>query len=195
MERKIKSERGRKFVKVLILNGNPKSELSKFDQYLVTLTQVLQSKGSDWDVQLLNLRELKLHDCIGCYSCWLKTPGICCFKDDQETILKEYIASDVVLFASPVVMGFSSSLLKRVKERLLPMVHPFLCITGDRTGHLRRYGHYPAVGLLLDGEGELDKDSREIIEKVYKSAASIKFLFTKDTTSSPEEVAYAIDYF
>lgn len=178
-------------MKVLILNGNPKAENHKFDQYIGELAEELRKKGSSSVV--LNLREMRVNHCIGCYTCWLKTPGKCVFNDDGPKILKEYIDSDLVLYASPLIMGFISSLLKSVQERCLPLVHPFLRVENDRMRHLSRYDKYPAIALLLDQTGEFDQVSSEIVEKVFRSSNSRKFLFTKTIENSPEEVAYAIN--
>lgn len=175
-------------MKIVILNGNPKPENREFEDYLEKLSSILTEKGNE--TVILNLREMKINYCTGCYTCWLKTPGICVFKDDGPRILEEYINSDLVLFASPVIMGFVSALLKSVQERLLPLVHPFLCVNDDRMQHVPRYDKYPALALLLDKPGKYEA---EIIDKVFKSSRSRKFLFTETTDHRPEEVAYAIN--
>ena len=177
-------------MKILILNGNPKQGNSEFDQYLTILNQTLTENSHD--VTLFTLREMNLNDCIGCYSCWLKTPGLCCFKDDHEPIIRAYLASDIVLLASPIIMGFVSSLLKRVNDRLLPIMHPFLKMTQDRMTHVHRYDRYPSIGLLLDHDPEFGEVSQAIIGKVYGSS-SRKLSFMMDTTNSQKEVAYAIN--
>jgi len=178
-------------MKVLILNGNPKAENHKFDEYIKELAGVLRKTGNSTVV--LNLREMKVNYCIGCYTCWLKTPGSCVFKDDGPHILKEYLNSDFVLYASPLIMGFISSLLKTVQERCLPLVHPFLYVNKDRMQHLSRYDKYPAIALLLDYTDKFDQASSEIVEKVFRSSNNRKFLFTKTMENSPEEVAYALN--
>lgn len=178
-------------MKILILNGNPKSDYKKFEEYVEKLSSELAKVGNE--VVVLNLNEMKINYCIGCYSCWLKTPGKCIFNDDGPRILTEYLDSDIVLFASPVIMGFVSSLIKSVQERLLPTVHPFLCIKENRMQHIPRYDKYPFTALLLDQAEESDPISSEIIDKIFRSSRSGKFLFTKTMDNSPEEVAYAIN--
>lgn len=156
-------------MKILILNGNPKEEGAEFDTYLNGLKDSLQNKQHT--VGLIMLRDFELHDCIGCYTCWLKTPGICCFKDGMEDILKEYLAADVVILASPIIMYYISALLKRVNDRLLPFGHPFLVLKENRMSHVPRYSHYPKTTLLLGNNEKLDSEGFKLIEMVYSNSS------------------------
>lgn len=178
-------------MKIVILNGNPNQENQSFDQYLGKLTSLLVAQGHQ--PVMFQLRDLNIHPCIGCYSCWLKTPGECVFKDDVPSILKKYINSDLVIFATPIVMGFMSSSLKAVQERTHPLALPFLYFKDDRTQHVPRYEKYPAYGVLLEKSSQYDEVSAEIIDKVFRSGKTRNFAFTKTTESNPEEVAYAIN--
>lgn len=174
--------------KILIINGNPKEENKNFDAYCNGLEQIFTQQGNE--VRIITLREKNISDCIGCYACWLKTPGICALKDDQEEILKGYVWSDFILLASPVIMGFVSALLKKQNDRMLPLIHPYLKLNDDRMTHFARYGKNFQVGLLLDDSNNLDEDALEIIEKVYS-----RMVFTKTMKDSVEEVAYEINNF
>ena len=158
--------------KILILNGNPKEEKEDFDNYCEKLKDCLISKGDS--VTMINLRNKKIQDCIGCYACWLKTPGICALKDDQEEILKGYVNSDLVILASPIIMGFVSAKIKTANDRMIPLVHPFLKLEGDRMSHYPRYDKDYKIGLLLEKNTDTDEDDMAIITKVYNRAVFIK---------------------
>ncbi|WP_027400201.1 flavodoxin family protein [Anaerovorax odorimutans] len=161
-------------MKILILNGNSKTEYMDFENYINELKSFLEQK--DNDVKIINIRNYQLHDCIGCYQCWLKTPGHCCFHDGMESILKEYLKSEVVVMASPIVMGFISSLTKRFSDRMLPLVHPFLIMREDRMGHIMRYNKLPKQVLLLDESNELD-----FVKEIYgNSQRDIRNIFNTD---------------
>lgn len=127
-------------MKYLILNGQTKEDAvldSSFGKYLDQLKYALMEKRQEVVYYELNNHTIK--DCIGCYNCWLKTPGICIWKDDMVSILEETVVSDVVIIASPVKMSFISSHAKRIKDRQLPLVHPYLKMNEDRMGHIMRY--------------------------------------------------------
>jgi len=103
-------------MKITILNGNPDPDNQKFDDYLNNLIKFLEL--SDNSVVDFKLREMKIRHCRGCFSCWVKTPGQCIYKDDSHDICREYINSDFILFASPLVMGFTSAVLKIAMDKL-----------------------------------------------------------------------------
>jgi multimeric flavodoxin WrbA len=175
-------------MKVLVLNGNPRKENTRFDEWLDRLKDKLAAGKSE--VLIVKLRDKKINFCIGCYTCWLKTPGICVHKDDMPDILAEYVNSDVVLYASPLVMGNISYQLKAVQERLIPTILPYLCIKDNRMQHPQRYAKTQSVALLL-GEKE-DPGEVSVVEKIF-SANRRRQLFVKTMDSDISEVAHAIN--
>lgn len=177
-------------MKIVILNGNPKADNKNFDEYLNKLSSILKGQGNE--TLILKLRNMNINNCIGCYDCWLKTPGVCIFKDDGPKILTEYINADFVLFTSPIIMGFMSSLLKKVQERTHPLSLPFLHIKEDRIQHVPRYEKYPNLGVILEKSNN-DDASVEVLKKVFKSGKGRKFVFVKTMDSNIEEVAYEIN--
>jgi hypothetical protein len=181
-------------MKVTILNGNPHAENASFDRYLQALSEQLVSHGHK--VTIFTLRELNVKHCIGCFGCWIKTPGECVVKDDSSNICREYINSDLVLFASPVIMGFTSAVLKKVHEKLLPLLHPYFELVDRETHHVRRYEKYPLMALLLEKGENIDQEDIDIICDIYKRDAinfKTTFSFTSLTSKPVEEVANEID--
>ncbi len=178
-------------MKILIINGNPKRDFSAFDLYLEELKDHLT--GKDIAVNTLFLRDFSLHDCIGCYSCWLKTPGICFHRDGMELILKEFLSSDIVILASPIIMGFVSASLKCFNDRLIPLGHPFLYLKEDRMAHIPRYSYYPQVVLLLEDQGPINDNAVSLIREVYqRSSRGLKQVFTtrNDVMGIVNEIAH-----
>ncbi len=124
-------------MKVTVLNGNPDADNVHFDDYLKNLSALLESNNHA--VTVLRLREMDIRYCIGCFGCWVKTPGECSnAADDTHTIRREFINSNLVLFASPIIMGFTSALLKRAHERLLPLLLPYSRFFDDKRTELAR---------------------------------------------------------
>ena len=90
-------------MKILILNGNPKDD-TKFDEYIDQLSSAL--KLSNHIVTIQTLKDMDIRYCIGCFGCWVKTPGECSIAaDDTRDIRKAYMNSDLVIFVSPIIMG------------------------------------------------------------------------------------------
>ena len=179
---------------ITILNGNPAPENVSFDGYLGRLVTALQSGGHA--VTLLQLRDMDIHYCTGCWGCWVKTPGECVAKDDSAEVCRAAIHSDLVLHASPVIMGFYSALLKKAADKMIPLVPPYVTVDQGEAHHVARYGKYPLMGLLLQRGEDTDDEDIEIIQEVHsRTALNFKSsLAITCTTDDPiEEVAREID--
>lgn len=181
-------------MKITILNGNPNADDVTFDDYLKELSDLLESSNNT--VIILKLREIDVRYCIGCFGCFVKTPGECVTRDGSRDICREYINSDLVLFASPVIMGFTSALLKKTQDRLLPLIHPYFELFQNQMHHIPRYDKYPLTGLLLEKGKDTDEEDVKIVSDIYRRDAinlNTSLCFTKLTTDSVEEIANEIN--
>jgi multimeric flavodoxin WrbA len=150
-------------MKITILNGNPR--VSELDEYLAKIKSSLEIKGHT--VNQLDLRDLSLRYCIGCWGCWTKTPGLCSNPDDSPEMDRAVIQSDFVLWAAPLKMGFPSELLKRANDKHLPLIHPYMVVDQGEAHHLRRYPTSPRVGQLLEKEADTDARDLQIVTNIY----------------------------
>jgi len=179
-------------VNVTILDGARLTDAS-FSAYVTDLERCLRTAGHA--VERLPLRDLNIRQCLGCWGCWVKTPGECVLKDDGERICRSVLSSDVTLFAAPLVMGFPTALLKRAVDRLIPLIHPYLAVVRGEIHHRKRYRRYPALALLVQrGDGDTSEDL-DVVEQVFRRTAlnfKSRLLFAHDTTTSIEEVADAL---
>ncbi len=179
---------------VTILNGNPHADNLQFEEYLKRLHAELEKGGSH--VAALTLREMKIRHCTGCWGCWVKTPGECLAKDDSADVCRAVINADWVIFASPMVMGFPSTLLKKTVDKLIPLVHPYIVVEGGEAHHQARYPSYPAFGLLLEREPSGDEEDIAITSTIFsRTARNIKssLKFTRLTNQPVAEVAHEIN--
>ncbi len=66
--------------------------------------------------ELINLRELKIHDCTGCRKCL--EMGNCCINDDMTNkVIPSLLKSQIVIIATPVHFDNVSALIKRFMDR------------------------------------------------------------------------------
>lgn len=73
------------------------------------------------NVKEFYLQTMNIHGCLGCDNCSKTYKGNsdpCVQKDDMTEIYKAFVASDVVVFASPVYFWTISGPLKTVTDRL-----------------------------------------------------------------------------
>jgi multimeric flavodoxin WrbA len=169
-------------MKITILNGSPQP--GALDQYIAQLKPVLETGGHT--VTQLDLRELTLRYCVGCWGCWVKTPGECSNRDDSPEMGRAVINADFVLWAAPLKMGFPSELLKRANDKHLPLIHPYMEVDQGEAHHLKRYPRYPRLGLLLEPEADTDPCDLQIITDIHCRTAlnfktRLEFSLTTDT--------------
>jgi len=155
-------------MKVLIIDGNTGFD-SKYEEYLKSF--ILENETSGNEVNVFTLRDLNLDYCTGCWSCWVKTPGQCIFPDDTDLVRKEMINSQLVIFVSPLIMGYPTYLIKMVQDKMIPLVHPYIEIINGECHHESRYKKYPQLGLLYYPESNTDDDDLNIIHDLYKRLA------------------------
>jgi len=134
-------------VKVFAINSSPRGEgQSKTELMLNSLLEGMGDAGAD--VEVVALREKKIKNCIGCFTCWTKSPGLCIHKDDMANgLLEKWQQSDIVVYATPLYNYTMSALLKTFLERTLPSVLPFFEIHEGRMFHPLR-GPRPAMVML-----------------------------------------------
>lgn len=172
---------------ITILNGEPETSTA-FDWYVSSFARTLEAAGNELTV--LDLRDLELTNCSGCWGCWVKTPGECVKRDDGEAICRAAIGSDLVILAAPMIMGFTSALLKRAGDRLIPLVHPYLVIEGGEVHHRARYGHYPLFGLLVGAGPDTDDEDIAITRDLWARTArnmKSKLVFTTVVGEMPSD--------
>jgi multimeric flavodoxin WrbA len=181
-------------MRITIYNANDSTEQSELDSRVLELSELL---GKSHEVSTVTLKDLDLKYCTGCWSCWVKTPGRCHIQDDIAQVHHSYINSDLVIFAAPMRMGFPSSLLKKMNDRLVPMVHPYIELVNDECHHEPRYEKYPYWGMILGEEdGGMESDMDMVREIYERTALNIKssLLFSCSTSSTAKEIAYEIDH-
>lgn len=126
---------------ILVINGSPKGE--KSNSQILTETFLTGAKREGATVETLYVKDLNIHDCTGCYTCWTKTPGKCVFKDDMQNLLEKMGEADTVILATPLYHHGMTARLKKVIERTLPMVYPYIVNINGRYSHPTRSNKQP----------------------------------------------------
>jgi len=158
-------------MKITFLNGNPAP--SAFDAYLTNLQSALAAEGHT--VTRIDLRDQALRYCVGCWGCWVKTPGECLSQDYSVVMDQAVINSDFTLWAAPLKMGYPAALLKMAMDKHLPLIHPYMVVDQGEAHHQKRYERYPRVGLLVEKEADTDERDLQIVTDLYcRTALNMK---------------------
>lgn len=131
---------------------------------------ILIKECTDVPIQALHtfdLSETKINDCVGCWSCWWKTPGRCIYKD-LEIFYREYVNADKAIFYVKLHEGFISSKLKSLFDRMIPLFLPYTSFSKGGTFHTPRYPKYPDIEFYYDYDFKFEEDYNIFYDYVYK---------------------------
>jgi multimeric flavodoxin WrbA len=181
-------------MEILLLNGSPTGS-GLMESYIDKLSQPLMA--AKHSVNQVVLRDLQVKHCLGCWACWVKTPGQCVHKDDVESVLRLILKADLLILASPLILGYPSAVLKQFMDRMIPLVHPYIVLDHGECHHQARYKVYPKMGLLLEKEADTDAEDIEIVRDLFgRVARNMKTMlqFTHTTDEDLQEVCDEINH-
>lgn len=107
--------------------------------------------------------------CIGCFGCWVKTPGKCVIKDRCDVIPSYMAQSDEVIIISPIMYGGYSQNIKAVMDRSIGYLLPYFRIVNGEMHHQMR--HKKSILFRVHFYGKCDKNERDIAERLVKANA------------------------
>lgn len=103
-------------------------------------------------------KDNKIHKCMGCFGCWVRTPGQCVIKDEFQK-MGEWIASaDKVVIISRCVYGSYSPFVKNVLDRSISYIHPYFTKRNGEVHHRSRYHRQQKFEIIFYGEQILSEE-------------------------------------
>lgn len=127
------------------------------------LGDVLRERGDD--VEVFALRNEKIAHCIGCFGCWVETPGVCRAADRGRDAVKAMVDAETVVVVTPVTFGGYSSTLKRIVDRWIPVLLPFFEPHEGEIHHPLRYGRFPRL-VVVGVKPDCDPAEAELFRAV-----------------------------
>lgn len=138
-------------------------ESSTADSIVHLILDAIQSKHPEDLIEIIDMSEKEIKPCIGCFNCWVKTPGVCVHKDEMSFNYKKIIHSDRLVVLMPIQMGFIVSKVKAFIDRMIPLYHPYIGIFNGEMMHEYRYEKYPDIDFYFS-ENQLEEKDIQIIE-------------------------------
>jgi len=134
--------------RIVIFDGGPRDTgLSKTAFMVDHFCSGARSAGAE--VEHVKLKDMSIHPCMGCYTCWTKTPGECVYKDDMTELLKKIRMADLLIMASPLFVYSVTGIMKNFLDRLIPIKLPYMQIHNKVTGHPHRYADDRQQGFVV----------------------------------------------
>lgn len=142
-------------MKIIALNASPNMKKGMTNVIMEKVVEGAISAGAE--VEVIYIQKLKINYCIGCFNCWVKTPGECIHKDDMTGLIEKIKNSDCVLMCTPLYVDGMSAQMKTVVDRMIPLVDPHIENIDGHNRHLKRLAKTPSIALLsVCGFYELD---------------------------------------
>jgi len=157
-------------MKILAINGSPRGAAGNTDVLVRAFLAGARESGAE--TEIVYLKDKTIHHCEGCFSCWVRTPGICIHDDDMTELLPRLRAADVGVIASPLYGNMVTGLMKNFMDRTLPLSHPAIEQQGDQYLHPPRYedGVYRTV--LITNAGFPQTHHFEGLKRTFEISTS-----------------------
>lgn len=137
---------------ILVINGSPKGVRSD----TLKLTRAFL-RGLKENAEIIDTLKASIKPCLGCYSCWYKTPGVCIQEDGTAELLAKIMNADLVIWSTPLYCYSVPANCKALLDRLLPLSSPVQYTNKDgNTYHSGRSERFPQQ-ILVSGCGFPDR--------------------------------------
>ena len=118
---------------MLAFNGSPRGKNGNTEKILQPFLEGMSEAGAS--AEILYLKDLSIRECLGCYACHMRTPGICAIKDDMEWVLEKMMSTDIIVFATPLYVFTVSAYLKTLMDRMMILGDLKIIVVNGRTAH------------------------------------------------------------
>lgn len=130
---------------------------------------------NDKNIAYADLSSMKISPCVGCFGCWVKTPGKCVIRDDATKIYPLIAQADEVIYISHVFCGGYDIPMKTMLERAIPIQQAFIRIHNNETHHLQR-DVKPKKALII-AYGDISHEERNIFsELIERNVLNMNFI-------------------
>lgn len=109
--------------------------------------------------------------CVGCFGCWVKTPGQCVIKDGYDRMGAYYAEAKEVVIISRYTFGGFSGFIKNVMDRSIGYILPFFEFRKGEMHHKSRYKNKICFTVHFYGE-DISKED-EALAKTYVEAVGL----------------------
>lgn len=107
-----------------------------------------------------------MHPCMGCFGCWVKTPGRCVIHDGYENAGILMGKCTELILVSRCYYGSVSPFVKMVQDRAISYMHPDFVARKGEMHHKRRYQNEITLSAYFYGDDITDLEkatAREVI--------------------------------
>ncbi len=106
--------------------------------------------------------------CIGCFGCWIKSPGQCVIRDDYGDMGELLSKSEEVIIISECFYGGYSPFVKNILDRSISYIHPYFKDYKGEMHHRKRYNHSFTLYVMIYGK-DLTQDEMATMKRLVEA--------------------------
>lgn len=126
------------------------------------------------DTVFYNVKNMDIKRCMGCFCCWVKTPGSCIIKDETHKIYTDLAKSNRVVYISHIINGTYDFEIKKVQERMIPVQQAFIRLHKNETHHVQRNNKEKEAYIIVYGDTS-EKSLRVFKKLVDRNSLNMNF--------------------
>jgi len=131
---------------ILVVNASPRMQAGNTQVILTPF--LVGAKEAGATVDIVHLARKNINTCIGCFSCYAKTPGKCVYDDDMVQLIERIKVSDMLTIATPLYIDGMPGLAKKFIDRLVTFMDPHFEIEAGQVRHPLRW-NFPKKMFLI----------------------------------------------
>lgn len=122
----------------------------------------------------VDLSKLTIANCMGCFGCWVKTPGSCVLRDDAVKVYPLIAKSTNLLYVSRIKYGSYDVTMKTMLERAIPIQQAFIRVHQGETHHVQRAVEKKQA--VIVAYGAQSQEEKRLFERlVERNARNMQF--------------------
>ena len=136
-----------------------------------------------------------IKSCIGCFGCWIKSPGKCIIKDGYDNMGEILSKTNKLIIISQCCFGGYSPFIKNVLDRSISYLLPFFKTIDKETHHKQRYKKNLSLSVYFYGKHISRQEmliSKKLVESnsknLYISNYKIFFYYSPNDLCNEEEI-------
>ena len=157
-------------MKILAFNASPRKSQGTTDILMEAFIDGAKKAGGE--VEKHHIVDLDIKGCLGCFSCWWKTPGKCVHRDDMDWILPRLSEADILLLGTPIYGRNVTNYMQRLLERTFSFTLPEMDTRDGETIHPTRIRRFPHL-VLCATCGFPDSSNFDFVRALYPTAVQI----------------------
>ncbi|MDR1000453.1 MAG: flavodoxin family protein [Clostridiales bacterium] len=136
------------------------------------ISDVLNLPSKTGDKLIIPDSTLKIHHCIGCFGCWIKTPGQCIIKDNYMNMGELLGHCNELILVSECVYGGFSPFVKNVLDRSISYISPYFTTRNKEMHHKQRYDNIINISAHFYGINITEKEKATVLNIIAANAVN-----------------------